>query len=793
METFAFERAEPVWLSGLEDTMNVTAGFRARVVAPVGRGARLRIAAASIYRCYANGRFVGHGPAAAPHGYCRVDEWELPGDGTEEETIVAIEVAGYNVNSFYTLAETSFLQAELLTSAGRPLCWTGADGERGFEAGELRERLRRTQRYSFQRAFTEAYRLEADAADWRFSAAAVPGARADWARVSGRLALTRGVPLPAFPTLRPLRVCEFGAVAHRLPPDGYRKDRSLTGVGPLYLGYPETELETVPSLLLQEAVTTDRRAIDEPYLPGSALSIEARSYRIVDFGRVAAGFIRAEVVCPASARLYLLFDEVLSGGEVDFLRLDAVNAVAYELGPGIHRLETMEPYSLRYLKLLVWEGAADIRGIAVREYVCGDVVRGSFASGDPALDAIVAAGIETYRQNAVDIFMDCPSRERAGWLCDSFFMARTAAALSGKTLYERLFLENYALPERFAHLPEGMVPMCYPADHFDGNFIPNWGLWFVLQLDEYAARSGDADMLARLRPRVESLMRYFEPFRNGDGLLERLDGWIFVDWSPAREWVQDVSYPTNMLYAAALEAAGRLYGSDDWLRQAEAVRIAVRSQSFTGEFFADHAVRTAEGLRIETGHVSEACQYYAFCFGIAEPDTYPELWRKLVNRLGPRRRGIGSGRAPGVAPTNQLIGNMLRLEALSAAGRADVIAADLPALLGEMASATGTLWEQDEPIASCSHGFVSHVVHVAYRDLLGFRRVDPLRRTVVLRPGASGLSSCAGVLPVGGDLLALSWRYADGKLHIETDIPDDYEVALEIDGPYAWKRKERPR
>ncbi|MDG0809584.1 alpha-L-rhamnosidase-related protein [Cohnella rhizosphaerae] len=735
---------------------------------------------------------MGHGPAAAPHGYCRVDEWALSGDGAEEETIVAIEVAGYNVNSFYTLAEPSFLQAELLTSDGRPLCWTGADGERGFEAGELRERLRRTQRYSFQRAFTEAYRLQADAADWRSSAAAAPGARADWARVSGRLALPRGVPLPAFPTLQPLSVCESGAVAHRLPPDGYRKDRSLTGVGPLYLGYPEAELGTVPSLLLQEAFTTERRVGERPYVPDAALRLEARSYRIVDFGRVAAGFIQAEVVCAEPARLYLMFDEVLSGGEVDFLRLDAVNAVAYELGPGVHSLETIEPYSLRYLKLLVWEGSADIRGIGVREYACGDAVRGSFASGDPALDAIVAAGIETYRQNAVDVFMDCPSRERAGWLCDSFFMARTAAALSGTTLYERLFLENYALPERFAHLPEGMVPMCYPADHFDGNFIPNWGLWFVLQLGEYAARSGDADMLARLRPRVASLMRYFEPFRNADGLLERLDGWIFVDWSPAREWVQDVSYPTNMLYAAALEAAGRLYGSGDWLRQAEAVRTAVRSQSFTGEYFADHAVRTAEGLRIETGHVSEACQYYAFCFGIAEPDTYPELWRTLVERLGPRRRGIESGRAPGVAPTNQLIGNMLRLEALSAAGRADVIAAELPELLGGMASATGTLWEQDEPIASCSHGFVSHVVHVAYRDLLGFRHVDPLRRTVVLRPGQSGLLSCAGALPVGGDLLAMSWRYADGKLHIETDIPDDYEVALEIEGPYAWQRKERP-
>ena len=30
-----------------------------------------------------------------------------------------------------------------------------------------------------------------------------------------------------------------------------------------------------------------------------------------------------------------------------------------------------------------------------------------------------------------------------------------------------------------------MLPMCYPADHYDGNFIPNWAMWFVLELEEY--------------------------------------------------------------------------------------------------------------------------------------------------------------------------------------------------------------------------------------------------------------------------------------------------------------------
>ena len=106
--------------------------------------------------------------------------------------------------------------------------------------------------------------------------------------------------------------------------------------------------------------------------------------------------------------------------------------------------------------------------------------------------------------------MDCPSRERAGWLCDSFFTARGAADLCGNTPVERNFFENFLLPERFAHLPDGMLPMCYPADHNDGVFIPNWALWFVVQLEEYLRRSGDRQMVEPLRPRVLSLFEYFE-------------------------------------------------------------------------------------------------------------------------------------------------------------------------------------------------------------------------------------------------------------------------------------------
>ena len=59
------------------------------------------------------------------------------------------------------------------------------------------------------------------------------------------------------------------------------------------------------------------------------------------------------------------------------------------------------------------------------------------------MDSIFNAAVETFKQNTLDIYMDCPSRERAGWLCDSFFTARAEHYLTGASTVEKNFLENF--------------------------------------------------------------------------------------------------------------------------------------------------------------------------------------------------------------------------------------------------------------------------------------------------------------------------------------------------------------
>jgi len=762
----SFESARPIWPTGRETEKNLFVGFRV-VFDSSQQSPVLRIAASSLYRVYLNGHFVGHGPARGPHGYYRVDEWPLRPFLAQKNTL-AIEVAGYNVNSYYLLDQPAFLQAEVV-AGGTVLASTAGKGA-NFEATILKHRVQKVQRYSFQRPFIEYYRMKTGDDRW-WEGSPAESARTSCSILPERKLLIRRVAYPRFEQRQPVQIISQGQLQRDVPARQLWKDRSLVNIGPQLKGYPEKELEVIPSIELQKIQSTSATKLNEPYQPGKAIELGENAFAILDLGTNLTGFVGASVECSKPTKLYVTFDEILMKDDVDSKRLGCVNAIGYELQAGVYRLESFEPYTLRYFKLNVLDGACQVRGAYLREYANSETGEAAFSCSDPRLNRIFQAARQTFRQNAIDIFMDCPSRERAGWLCDSFFTSRVAFDLCGNTTIEKNFFENYLLPSSFAHLPDGMLPMCYPADHNDGVYIPNWALWFVIEMEEYQARSGDRELVAALRPRLEALYEYFQKYRNDDGLLEKLHSWVFIEWSRANDFVRDVSYATNMLYAAALAAGGRMYNEPGLIDEAERLRETIRRQSFDGEFFVDNAVRKDGKLQV-TRNRTEVCQYFAFFFDIATPQTHGELWNKLVNDFGPKRSETKA--FPEIHPANAFVGNYLRSELLSRYGRQAQIEKELVDYFLYMADQTGTLWENVGAYASCDHGFASHVAHSLYRDVLGVRQVDPQKKVVRLRIADVGLDWCEGTLPTPDGPVLVEWRKENGKIMHRVSLPAGY-------------------
>jgi hypothetical protein len=96
-----------------------------------------------------------------------------------------------------------------------------------------------------------------------------------------------------------------------------------------------------------------------------------------------------------------------------------------------------------------------------------------------------------------------------------------------------------------------------------------------------------------------------------------------------------------------------------------------------------------------------------------------------------------------------LNGYFLRLELLGRYGHGRQALDEAVDYFLPMADETGTLWEHAGPLASCCHGFASHVAVTLCRHVFGVERVDA-GGAAPLRPSAGGYRGHL-VLPLGGD------------------------------------------
>ena len=733
-ESIGFRSAVPVWPCGEERRMNANVRFVSEFTSSAKMRAVLRITGSSFYRIRLNGGHVGYGPARGPKGHFRVDEWPL--DLQLGSNHLEIEATAYNCNTYYTTMHPGFLQAEVIDVTGKVLV---ATGRRGDFAATATERVTRVPRYSYQRAFSEVYRLGSDAPTQPLNLVEQPAVkllprRASYPKFEQNRALrimSRGTMEFGKSTPPNLRRCEF------LAPQERRPDR---------LWYLASEFE-------ESAVQDvgDRGFVPDgrPCGNGFPCTLANDGAVLIDAGLNDCGFFGATIHVKRPGKLLLVFDEVLTDGKVDPWRLTCCNTVEWIFDrSGTYEIETIEPYVWRYANLfVVGDTELTVENPFVRTYKNPEVGRATFDCSDPGLRKIFEAARESFAQNAVDGFTDCPSRERAGWLCDSYFMGRVNKALTGNVELERLFLENYRMPEGFGNMPAGMVAMCYPGDHLNGEFIPNWALWLILEVEEFLQRSGDRAFVDAMRPRLEGIIAYLDNFSDADGLLRELRSWVFIEWSAANKLTQDLNYPSNMLWAEALDAMDRLYGRPDLAAKARKTRESIRRQSWTGTWFCDNARYQPDGTLKPTGFCTETCQYYAYYFKTVTPETRPELWNVLLKDFGPKRRQ--TKKHPEIWPSNAFIGNYLRLELLSRAGLVRQLLDEMKGYFLYMAERTGTLWEHDGTLASCNHGFASHVAFMLYRDVLGVKEVDVKNRRVRVEPPVDvDLNWCEGTIPV---------------------------------------------
>ena len=697
-EKSGFIKAVPVWARGKERELNCSLWFECEITG--GEDTLLRIAGANDYQVFVNGRFCHYGPARAGRGHYRVDEIEIGNLLFDTTNTVRILVGAYNVSSFCFFNEGGFLCAEIIRK-NAALCATG-DGS--WRIYDYPEKIVKTLRYSYQRPFAEAYDFTGESLANRLTECSV----------GEKLFIKRKVPYPIFESAE-ARPTVIGGFLKKENPNYYSARFIDNAGGEMVDGFKPAELSVSGVWLADELELADGVVASE----GAQLLTKGHYVRYETESEL-TGFVELSVSCISDAVLLVTFDEILTeDGKVDYGRLGCSNVIYYKLKGGRkYRLISSVAYALKHLELICTEGEAEAEylGLIRLDFNPTLIKKAVCDTAPEEIKKIYSAAVNTFRQNTVDIFMDCPSRERAGWLCDSFFTARVEYLLTGKQTVEAEFLRNFAMEERYkTAIPDGMLPMCYPCEHKHGSFIPNWSMWYLLELREYLKRSGDREFVDEFKKKAYELVDYFSALENGEGLIERLKGWVFVEWSRSNDLTQDITYPSNMLYYAFLKTVAELYDDESLSEKAEKLRGVIRNRSRCGLFFSDNSVYE-NGVAILSGECTESCQYYAFFTGVATPREDAELWRCLVESFGPKRDTATC--YPEIAPSNAFIGNYLRCELLMRYEMREKLTENIGSYFLYMAERTGTLWENDTTSASCNHGFASHVL--VWLDYLGY-------------------------------------------------------------------------
>ena len=683
-----FLKAQPIWIACKEREMNVHAVFHTDVNAT--EQVELHVGGTAFFRIYADDTFVAFGPARTAKGYIREEIYALP-IGTRK---VVIEAVGYYCKSIATVWQPSFVMAEI-QCRDEVLAYTGKDFN-GFEPGC---KVQKTERYSVQRHFTEIW-------DYRSNQSLVEACFQVPITVLDKKPgiLDRRVLYPEYRDID-LPTASIKGTLEYDEERPYKSIRYSWATVPKEWGiFDWDEIPYHPYTWIQRhQQNITQRNVSLP------LTLNKGEYAVFDFEKIEAGFVRADIESLEESDVVIGYTEFYEGEEFVFQNMNVHNVIEFFLpGEDRRQLQSFEPYTYRFAILAVKEGSIRLNHFGVKTYMLGTEHVRQIQTEDQMLHDIYQAAIRNYAHNEVDLYMDCPSRERAGWIGDSYFTAKGEYALTGDTKTEDAFLENYLLYENEGEFPKGAIPECYPSDMPPkGDFIPQFTMLFILEAEEYMNQRGHRDMAEMFREKIYGLLDFYRRYENEDGLLECLPSWNFVEWGPANDWIHDVSYPTNFLYSKVLECIGKLYDDEQCLRRCEEVRRKAIEQSFNGRYFLDHSVRDAAGKLVLQNEASEVGQYYAVLFGNVDihADTYKELKDLILHVFSPDRNGA----MPEILEFNMIMGAYMRMELLTKMKEYDLLLHDVKCMFGQMEQDTGTLWEYRIHKGSYDHGICAYV------------------------------------------------------------------------------------
>lgn len=749
--------------------------------------AEVYITADTFYRLRINGAFVMHGPARSSARHATVDVVDIkPYLRVGRNTLQSEAVYGNFM--FEALAQAPGFLCEIRTEkAGKQ---TIIASDESWKSYELTAWDRSAPKSAFQRGWVEDIdgRKDINLA-WRPAVVLGEVGIKPWTAVE-----IRDIPLPA--VKEEIRPREAVAVIRAAAYNPENLDSTLSfaqGSSVLPMNHWVCRLER-ESVNIDKSAAVNAGGVTQSGHGDVILNGEGAEV-VYDFAANQVGFIGFEVIGKSGQVIELCWNERLSSngnvprpGEYD----SSINALRYTLRDGKQTFLAFTPTLARFVRVVNRSNEnIKLHSLYIKEYRFQAPKAGDFTCSDDEINSIYNAARLTATLNTLDVFMDCPSRERGSWLHDSYWTAQAVYAMFGDTSVNRRMCRQVAESQDDPnHVgPEGMVHMLYPADIKGWPVvIPGHQLFWVLQVGLDEQFTGDTSYTRRILPSIRQMFKAFEDSCNSQGLLEvpfkwqspQLQCWNFIDWSDTK--TDGVNIGLNAIYAVALDRAAameRLAGdleiADNYSSHAAHIREIIEKNCPGDGYYPDSLIVSPDGSLTPSQEMCETTQYYAIWSGIAPEPRARKLWAKLRDAFQPtpmsRVQPIDGLNRAGFYTFPE------RLNIAVKFGDYDAFLRDIKLMcLPMVQSAPGTLWETPWANNSLCHGLGSTVAAMLTENTLGIKLSLP----ITISPQAIGhLKWAKGYITTPKGKVSVDWKLPADKYVLNASIPDG-ESALVI-------------
>jgi alpha-L-rhamnosidase len=457
--------------------------------------------------------------------------------------------------------------------------------------------------------------------------------------------------------------------------------------------------------------------------------------------------------------------------------------------------ETWHPrftyYSFRYVE--VTTSSAEPGGSEPRVLsLAGDFVHdqvpvvGQFHSSDELYNRIHTLIDRAVLSNLASIVTDCPSREKLGWLEQTYLNASTLMLNYDVTqLYEKMSRDIAD-----AQLPDGLVPSIAPeyvafVDDKGQNTTfrdsPEWGSAAVLSPWELYRWTGDEEPQRQHYAVMQRYVAYLQSRANGHLLDYGLGDWYDIGPKPPGEsqltsrtaTASGVFYEDLQAMAQTAELLGHSDEAAQYAGDAEAVRTAYNAKLFhpeTNEY--DRGSQTANAVPLALGMVPKGHE--------------AAVLANLVADIHAHHDHVTAGD----------IGFHYVVRALTNAGRSDVLAAmlsrtDAPSYGYQLAQGATTLteaWDANRD-SSQNHFMLGHGEEWFYRGLAGLS-VDMARgprNAITLAPSLlPGVGAASASYHSAMGEVDLAWQRKGDQGSVELTIPAGAQARVTLPAAQEW-------